>query len=420
MSNQMKHKNAAVKLLVVGQTPPPYMGQAMMIDRLVKAEFTKIKIYHVRMSFSDSFKSVGNFRFSKIVHLFEVLWKMLEIRFGQDVHILYYPPAGPSRTPVFRDIVLLGLSRIFFKNIIYHFRAAGISEFLDKQPTWFRKLAKTAYGRPDLSIQLSALNPSDGNYFGSEKVCIIANGLEDAALPYIPFERNTGDTVHILFVGVLRQDKGVDVLIEAANLLKEKRIRFKVTIVGEFVSTEYEEHVMKRIHGCNLEDYIELTGTLAGDAKWQQYMQAHVFCFPSYFESESFGNVLVEAMMFNLPVVSTYWRGIPDIVVNEETGFLTTIQSPEGVAEKLLVLIQEPALRKRMGEKGRQRYLEKFSLQTHLSAMEDALFSVTVPQAVVPNRVINEAPETVSIQAQSDILLSVGKPSEGLGSRNAS
>lgn len=47
------------KILIVGQTPPPYHGQAMMIQRTIEAPFTKIKIYYVRMAFSK--KSITGF-----------------------------------------------------------------------------------------------------------------------------------------------------------------------------------------------------------------------------------------------------------------------------------------------------------------------------------------------------------------------
>lgn len=366
-------KTKPVKILVVGQTPPPYMGQAMMIDRLVKAQFDNIEIHHVRMSFSDSIKAIGRFNSKKVFHLFEIAWKMLALRFGKHIDTLYYPPAGPNRTPIIRDIILLGITRMFFKRVIYHFRAAGISDYLMQQPRFFRYLAQKAYGSPEVSIQLSALNPADGKYFNSSRVCIIPNGLEDAALPYLPLQRNQQSVVNILFVGVLREDKGVSMVIEAARLLKQQACNFQVTILGEFVSSEYEQAVFSKLKEYDLEEQVHFLGVKTGADKWHHYQQAHIFCFPSYFESESFGNVVVEAMMFELPVVSTQWRGIPDIVVEGETGYLVPIQSPEAVADRLSTLIADPLLREKMGKIGRERYLRSYSLQRHLKAMEEAL-----------------------------------------------
>lgn len=367
-----------VKILVVGQTPPPYFGQAMMIDRLVNAQFDRIKIYHVRMSFSSSIKSLGSYNIRKVFHLFEIAWKVLILRFSKGVDTLYYPPAGPNRIPILRDIILLCIIRIFFKNVIYHFRAAGISDFLIQQPKFFQLLVKRAYGFPEASIQLSSLNPADGKYFNSNRIYIIPNGLEDAAIPYLPFQRSHQEKTNILFVGVLREDKGVTVLIEAARLLKMQNNNFQIKFLGEFVSSEYEQAVLNKVREYDLEYHIVFTGLKTNGDKWHYFNEAHIFCFPSYYESESFGNVIVEAMMFELPVVSTIWRGIPDIVVRDVTGYLVPIKDSTAVAEKLTVLLQSPSLRKTMGMQGRQRYLDSFTLQRHLEAMEEALEEVAV------------------------------------------
>ncbi|MCU0352492.1 MAG: glycosyltransferase [Cytophagales bacterium] len=362
-----------VRIMVVGQTPPPYIGQAMMIDRLVNAKFDRIKIYHVRMCFSNSIRSIGNASLGKVIHLFVLVCRMLFLRFGRRIDVLYYPPAGPNRTPVIRDIILLGMTRVFFRKVVYHFRAAGISDFLERQPRLFRTLAKIAYGTPEASIQLSALNPADGRYFNSNHVYIVPNGLEDAALPYLPLHRNGWGPVNILFVGVLREDKGVTVLLEAARLLKEQGNSFRVALLGEFASDEYEREVRAKTKAYGLSEQFCCLGLKTGPAKWYQYQAAHIFCFPSYFDCESFGNVLVEAMMFELPVVSTLWRGIPDIVAEGETGFLVPVKNPRCVAERLSALINNPVLREKMGEKGRRRYLENFSLQKHLNAIQEVL-----------------------------------------------
>src|SRR5215216_6281521 len=59
-------------VLVVGQTPPPYGGQAMMIESIVNADFEKIAVHHVRMAFSPSMKSMGRFELAKVGHLLSV------------------------------------------------------------------------------------------------------------------------------------------------------------------------------------------------------------------------------------------------------------------------------------------------------------------------------------------------------------
>jgi glycosyltransferase involved in cell wall biosynthesis len=364
-----------VKVLVVGQTPPPYGGQAMMIQRLVNAKFKHVEIKHVRLAFSDGMKQVGRVSFHKITHLFSIIWQVYKVRFSEKKLVLYYPPAGPDTAPIIRDLILLFFIKPLFYKTIYHFRAAGISEYLQRKPKWFQWMCKTIYGKPDIGIQLSLRNPADAAYFGAKKIVCIPNGLEDDALSYLPLERKNTGKVNILFVGVLREDKGLNCLVDALDVLQKKGMQnFSLTVMGDFTSKEYEAEIKKKIAAYKLESFIEFVGVKIKVEKWKCFLNADMLCFPSYFNSESFGNVVVEAMMFQLPVIATEWRGIPDIVT-EQTGFLVPIKNAEALAEKIEILIGNSALRLQMGKKARQRFVSEYSLDGHLSKMETVLLS---------------------------------------------
>ena len=64
------------KILVVGQTPPPYGGQANMIKYMLDGKYELIKMYHVRMSFTKAFTERGKFALQKVPHLFAVIWNV--------------------------------------------------------------------------------------------------------------------------------------------------------------------------------------------------------------------------------------------------------------------------------------------------------------------------------------------------------
>ena len=376
-----------LKVLVVGQVPPPYNGQAMMIQRLVNAQLEGVKIYHIKMSFSDSLQSIGRFGFKKIVHLFEVALKIMLARISKGATVLYYPPAGPNMNPILRDLVLLFLTRLLFKKVIYHFRAAGVSEFLSQRSWAFQTLAKIGYGSPDLAIQLSALNPSDGAFFGATEVRIVPNGLEDMGKDYLGVAKDWSQPSRILFVGLLRADKGVSVLMEAAKRLKEAGFQFVINFLGQFENETYRQEVLCFVQAHQLTSYVEFNGLQIGKNKWKYFQDAHIFCFPSFYSSESFGNVLLEGMMFELPVVSTIWRGIPDIVVEGETGLLVAIQDVPALAHSLGYLLAHPQKAQQMGKKGRERFLASYTLDKHLLAMESCIKQMPVKEE--PARVLN-------------------------------
>jgi glycosyltransferase involved in cell wall biosynthesis len=78
-------------------------------------------------------------------------------------------------------------------------------------------------------------------------------------------------------------------------------------------------------------------------------------------------------MMFELPVVSTIWRGIPDIVVEGETGLLVPVKDAGALADSLGDLLSQPKMAEQMGKKGRERFLSTYTLDKHLLAMEGSI-----------------------------------------------
>lgn len=70
------------------------------------------------------------------------------------------------------------------------------------------------------------------------------------------------------------------------------------------------------------------------------------------------------------PVVASNIPGISELVINGETGFLVPPKNPEAFAEKILFLINNPDLRKQMGEKGRERVINHFSIERYVRGVE--------------------------------------------------
>ncbi|GBD89456.1 putative glycosyltransferase EpsD [bacterium BMS3Abin04] len=75
-------------------------------------------------------------------------------------------------------------------------------------------------------------------------------------------------------------------------------------------------------------------------------------------------------MMFSLPIIATDWRGIPEIIEEGKNGFLVPVNDPDTTAEKIELLLKDSSLREIMGKKGREIFLEKFTLKKHLNKIE--------------------------------------------------
>lgn len=364
------------KVLVIGQTPPPYGGQAVMIEQLLNCSFSSVEFFHVRMAFSEDMDSIGRFRFRKVVHLFEVIFKIYAIWMRKRPDVLYYPPAGPDKIPFFRDAAILIACRWLFRRTVFHFHASGISILYNELGSISRYLFRLAYTKPDVAIRTSSLNPDDGVALKARSSIVIENGLPVEYLPYqeIMNKRKSHEIPIILYVGALYESKGISVLIEACKLLRQSGEVFHLNCVGRFESADYESEIRRKIESEHIADYISFPGVLSGREKWKAYATADIFCFPSFFESESFGLVNIEAMQFGLPVVSTDWRGIPSVIDEGKSGFLVEIKNAQQVAERLSLLIGNMDLRELLGKRGREIFIERYSEEIWRKKM-DRIFS---------------------------------------------
>jgi len=360
-----------IRVLVVGQTPPPFHGQSIMIQMLVDGPIDGVEVCHLRMAFSDTMDQVGRIQIGKIFHLVYLIFAIFWLRIRYRIQVLYFPPAGPNRIPLIRDTLLLLSTRWLFKKTVFHFQASGVSELISKLPAWQQFFVLRAMRRPDAAIQLSALTVADAKFLGAKQIHYVPNAAEDFAKSKLAFRKHLSEGLktRILYVGTVCETKGVLVLLDALAGLRREVESVHLDIVGSFRPSSFETVVKRRIDSLNLSSIVSIHGQKVGDEKWAMFANADIFCFPTFYESEGFPCVIVEAMSFSLPVISTRWRGIPSIVVDGETGILIDIKDHDALASHLALLASDDSTREEMGKRARARYESEFTRPKHLEYM---------------------------------------------------
>jgi glycosyltransferase involved in cell wall biosynthesis len=246
---------------------------------------------------------------------------------------------------------------------------------VDKVATWTgpeTALFHGAFESPELAILLSPLNPPDGEVVRAKKQVVIPYGIPDVAPSFKGESRSSGPPV-ILSVGVLSESKGTMLLLEACRHLMAQGLAFSLRLVGAFVSQAFEDVVRRYVADAELGSFVEILGVKSGDAKWVEFHNADIFCFPTMYELETFGVVALEAMQFAKPVVASSWRALPSIVRNGETGLLFPPGNATALASALRELLVDADLRIRMGRAGRERYCREYTIQQWYQRMEDAI-----------------------------------------------
>jgi D-inositol-3-phosphate glycosyltransferase len=163
----------------------------------------------------------------------------------------------------------------------------------------------------------------------------------------------------LLFVGRLQPLKGIDILLRAAQIVRQQYASLQVIVVGGGVDAQddHEAQERQRLQALSRElgiaDQVRFVKAQSQDVLVQYYTAADVFVMPSHYES--FGMVVLEAMACGTPVVATNVGGLASTVVHGRTGFLVPEGDWSAFAEAILRLVDSPALREACGQAGVQR-----------------------------------------------------------------
>ena len=367
-------------MLVVGQTPPPITGQAVVVAQILKSDFPDISLRHVPMRFSAELSDIGRFQWRKLFELARVVALIVWARLRWRPEILFYPPAGGNAIPAARDVVILLLTRWMFRFTVFHFHARGLAKLYDRSPAWARPFLRLAYFDADLAIRPAQAGGDDAARLRARHVAVIPNGVPDeSGSAYIG---RKDSPVTLLYLSKVSEPKGIVTLLDALSVVAAARPgSVSLNVVGPFASAEFRSRVERRIHDLGLQEIVTLSGELSGRAKSEAYAAADIFCFPSVHPTESFGLVAIEAMSFGLPVVAADWGGINDIVQDGTTGLLFPPRDHVGLARALDRLIAEPALRAAMGQRARERYLAEYTVDRFRERLAAALRTLSAAVA---------------------------------------
>jgi len=160
-------------------------------------------------------------------------------------------------------------------------------------------------------------------------------------------------------------EKGIPQLLETARLLISKNKAVHFVLVGE---GSYREQFMKDAEAMGLGEHITWTGLIEDPFVEGVYDAADIVCQLSEWE-ELFGWMIAEAMAYGKPIVATKVGGIPELVADGSTGFLVARGDSGLAAAKLEKLVNDPALRQRLGEAGREIVSEKFDLKRNVAQL---------------------------------------------------
>lgn len=346
-----------LRLAVLAHVPPPFHGQSVMVQTVLDAcggalyrphrpgePPRTIEAYHINFQLSDELADVGSARVGKLLRLMRFATAAVWLRFRCRAVHLYYIPGPPVRAAIVRDWLAMALCRPFFHSVTYHWQAGGLGEWVEERARgWERGLTRWLLGRPDLSLILGRSYRRDAEALQSRRVVVLPNAVADPVPDYEtglrPAQKarrlrrmailagsgaGTPEICRVLFLSMCHPEKGLFDLLEAARMLNQslaeegRALRLQVVVAGKFYRAEDEAAFARWLDdppayfdGPTL---VKPLGFVAGAEKDRAFREADLFCLPTWYTAENAPLAVAEAMAYGLPVVTTRWRAIPDML----------------------------------------------------------------------------------------------------------
>jgi glycosyltransferase involved in cell wall biosynthesis len=205
------------------------------------------------------------------------------------------------------------------------------------------------------------------------KVITLYNGIDMEKIARTPpaaslFDASIGPGPIICNAAHVRRVKGLDVFIRAASLVCSEVPEARFLILGKNSEAATFMDLQQQVRSLNLEKNVFFLGEK--DDILPILKRSEIFCLLS--RSEGFSNALIEAMACGVPSIATSVGGNTEAIEDGRSGFLVANEDAEGAAKRILELIRDPNLARRIGEAGRKVVENMFTNR----AMRDQLVQI--------------------------------------------
>lgn len=187
------------------------------------------------------------------------------------------------------------------------------------------------------------------------------------------------DRPSVVIAGQVAEVKGIWEFVEAAHLLVGRGVDATFVVLGDDLKEQGKTRRMaeQRVRDLGLSPHFVFLGFRANASRLIPAFD--IVAVPSHVEP--LGNATLEAMAASRPVVGSRVGGIPEMVVDRETGLLVPPRAPDALATALEAVVRDAELRERLGRAGRRRAETVFSLEAHGSRLREIYEGVLRPAA---------------------------------------
>jgi len=352
------------RILVIGQYPPPVHGSNVMTERFVAAlEQNAFEVLIVQKRFSSSLDEVGTVNLSKILRIPDLYRRVLAaIRQFRPDCCVYFITVGLGSLLV--DCLVLSLLRKWQIPYILYFHGQGYIAYTLRRYTAVHGIIRRAFRGALGGMILGERLKRDIKPFISEsRLLVLPNGIPPVDVRKSESGDGNDTAVWVVFLSNLIPTKGPARFLKMAKLVSEQEPDVHFVMAGRPASEEYLSELRNIVAGEGLGRCVELREAIYGPDKDRLLQKMDVFVLPT--EKDTSPIVIFEAMQRGVPVVSSPVGAIPEVVKDDVNGYIVNPDDVHALADRVLRLVRDPVLRKKMGNMSRALFEENYSLAAY-------------------------------------------------------
>ncbi|MGA2139362.1 MAG: glycosyltransferase [Verrucomicrobiia bacterium] len=350
------------RVLVLGYLPPPIHGVSIAYQALLRSPFARqFDVSFMNLNVVRDYRELEVFHWRKLARLGRLIgtewWRLT----SQGFDFAFYP-ISVNRNAFLKDALMLAIVRAFRVPVVLYGHGNNLPEFRDQSPRWLQRVIDwTIRGAVAATVPGRNLRFNFLGHLREDQVFAVPYGIEvPATLP--PVVKPSGRFT-VLYLGNLVREKGAFVILDAIPLVRARCPEAYFVFAGAWWNAQDRVEAERMVQDRGLASVVEFTGAVTGAAKWEAICRGDVMVFPTFYHYETFGQVLPEAMGVGLPVIATRRAAIPEIVEEGVNGLFVAEKDAGDLAEKIVTLANDPALRARMAEANRRKYASFYTVE---------------------------------------------------------
>lgn len=354
------------RILVVAQLPPPVHGSNLMaaifVDSLRKLKY---EVVLVEKSFSATAAEVERFRIKKIFKIPSLAIRLLMATIQERTSLCFYFNAVKLLGFLLDSFYLSGLRILGVDYVLYvHGKGfKGLSQSKIPGVKWI--VHKTFSGALGVIVLGEKLKQDVAELIQEHRIFILPNAISDFSHSKVQIQKKDGRKVQVLYLSNLVPSKGSMEFLQMARKVAEVDPDVNFVLAGPALSFEYLRQLEEYIEKSGLSDRVKVPGGIYGDQKAQLFESSDIFVFPTSYPLEAFPLVCLEAMQWGLPVIASPGGSIPEMIREGVNGYVVDPKDAEILADRVIHLLQDKEMRRRMGREGRRIYENEYNIQAY-------------------------------------------------------